>query len=321
MGPPEVHRPLSTSTRLVRTAGALGLLASLASAPGCDTSRVAAQVSGDLVVRASDELQRHWDEELIGDAMPGTIVQLEGVFAVVPDDETVGLVLIRAYSAYAFGWVEDEADLAEMEGDLDEADRVRARARHLYERARNVALHLLRRHGEGLDAAIAAGPEALATWLSAHVHSEREAMLALWAGLSWGSAIGVSGGDPELVADLTTARTFAERAVAVDETLDHAAGLTFLAGISSATGEGIGGDPERGRQIFERALLATERRSFVVQLAYASTYAITMHDRTLFVTLLREIIDGGDPDPDARIGNRVARRRAIHLLQRVDELF
>jgi hypothetical protein len=83
----------------------------------------------------------------------------------------------------------------------------------------------------------------------------------------------------------------------------------------------IGGDPARGQQIFERALLATERRSFVVQLAYASTYAITVGDRALFVSLLREIIDGGDPDPDARMGNRVARRRAIHLLARVDELF
>jgi hypothetical protein len=293
--------------------------ASVANA-GC-LSRLTAQASGDLVVRASDELQRHWDDELIGDAMPGTIVQLEGVFAVVPDDETIGLVLVRAYAAYAFGWIEDEADLAEAAGDLEEADRVRARARHLYERARNVALHLLRRRGDGLDAAMAAGPDALAAWLDTHVQSREAAMLSLWTGLTWGSAIGQSGGDPEMVADLTTTRAFVERAVRFDETMEHAAGLTFLAGLSSATGEGIGGDPDRGREIFERALLATQHRSFVVQLAYAQTYAITTQDRALFVTLLREIIDGGDPDPDARIGNRVARRRAIHLLRRVDELF
>ncbi len=288
---------------------------------GCDTSRLTAHASGDLVVRASDELQRHWDDELIGDAMPGTIVQLEGVFAVVPDDETIGLVLVRAYAAYTFGWIEDEAELAEAAGDLEEADRVRARARHLYERARNVAVHLLRRRDAGIDAAIAGGPETLAHWLGAHVQSREAAMLSLWTGLVWGSAIGMSNGDPELVADLSITRAFVERAVAYDETLEHSAGLTFLGGISSATGEGIGGDPARGREIFERALLTTDRRTFVVQLAYATTYAITVGDRALFVSLLREIVDGGDPDPDARLGNRVARRRAIHLLRRVDDLF
>lgn len=288
---------------------------------GCDTSRLTAHASGDLVVRASDELQRHWDDELIGDAMPATIVQLEGVFAVVPDDETIGLVLVRAYAAYAFGFIEDEADLAEAAGDLEEADRVRARARHLYERARNVAVHLLRRRDHGIDAAIAGGPDSIARWLDEHVRTREAALLSLWTGLTWGSAIAMSGGDPEMVADLSTTREFVERAVTYDETLEHAAGLTFLGGLSSATGEGIGGDPSRGQQIFERALLATNRRSFVVQLAYAGTYAVTVGDRALFVSLLREIIDGGDPDPDARMGNRVARRRAIHLLQRVDELF
>ena len=288
---------------------------------GCDTSRLTAHASGDLVVRASEELQRHWDDELIGDAMPGTIVQVEGVFAVVPDDETIGLVLVRAYAAYTFGWIEDEADLAEAAGDLEEADRVRDRARHLYERARNVAIHLLRLRDRGIDAAIAEGPDALARWLEQHVQSRESALLALWAGLTWGSAIGMSGGDPELVADLSITRTFVERAVAYDETLEHGAGLTFLAGLASATGEGIGGDPTRGQQIFERALLVTARRSFVVQLAYASTYCVTAGDRGLFVSLLREIIDGGDPAPEARIGNRVARRRAIHLLRRVDDLF
>lgn len=311
---------LSRASVLVVCVHAIGALC-LFAASGCDISRTVAQASGTLVVRASEELQRHWDDELIGDAMPSTIVQIEGVFAVVPDDETIGLVMVRAYAAYAFGWIEDEADLAEAAGDMAEADRVRARARHLYERARNVAVHLLRQRDHGIDAALADGPEALARWLETHVRSREAALLALWTGLTWGSAIGVSGGDPALIADLTTTRAFVERSVAYDDTLEHAAGLTFLGGLASATGEGIGGDPARGREIFERALLTTQRRSFVVQFSYASTYAVTVHDRELFVSLLREIIDGGDPDPDARMGNRVARRRAIHLLARVDELF
>jgi hypothetical protein len=303
---------------LLRSTLALLLLA-LAGAPGCGLqARLTASASGELASHASEELQRHWDDRLVGDAMPGMIVQLEGVLAVVPDDTTIGLELTRAYVAYAFGWVEDEADLAEAAGDLDEANALRTRARLLYERARNIALHLLRQRDRGLDAALH-DEAARARWLEEHVRSLDEARLALWAGIAWGSAIGASGGAPELVGDLSTARALVERSIAIDETLEHAAGLSFVAGTMSATA--LGGEPERGQQLFERALLATGRATFSVQLAYASTYAITAGDRALFVTLLREIIDGGDPDANQRLGNRVARRRAIHLLRRVDELF
>jgi hypothetical protein len=59
----------------------------------------------------------------------------------------------------------------------------------------------------------------------------------------------------------------------------------------------------------------------LIQLQYAQTYAVTQQDRALFITLLREIVDGGDPDPSSRLANRLARRKAIRLLRRIDELF
>ena len=58
-----------------------------------------------------------------------------------------------------------------------------------------------------------------------------------------------------------------------------------------------------------------------MQYSYARTYAVQAQDRDLYIRLLREIVDGGDPEPSARLANRMTRRRAIRWLQRTDQFF
>lgn len=297
---------------------ALVLAGSLA---GCDLMRFTASSSATLFTRAGDALERHWDTELVGDGLPSSIMTLEGVFSVVPDDRSVGMALARAYAGYAYGWIEDEAEIAAAAGDLDRQTELNLRARLLYLRARNIAIHLMRLRDAGIDEALRADEATLTAYLESHYRSREDAELLFWVGYPWGSAIGVSYEDPALVLDLPTARVFIERSAALDESYFHYAALLFVAASSSAVSESLGGDPQRGRELFERALTLTERRFFSVQLTYARIYAVNAGDRALFVSLLREIIDGGDPDPAARLANRLARRRAIRLLRRVDELF
>lgn len=297
---------------------AVGLFA----ASGCDlTARIAASETTTIMERASGALQQHWDAELVGQGMPGSILQLEGLYAVLPEDERLGLQLARAYGAYAWGWVEDEAAEAEAHGDLDAQSAALGRARLLYERARNITrFHLEHRDGD-LARAIEAGPDALRAHLREHFGSRDDAAILFWTGSAWAGAIRASEGDPALVLQLGVARTFVERAVELDPLVERGTGLVFLAAMDSAVSESLGGNPEAGRAGFERALALTERKVFAVQLEYAQVYAVAVGDRALFITLLREIVDGGDPLPDGRLQNRLARRRAIRLLQRVDELF
>lgn len=288
---------------------------------GCDTGRFTASQSIGLITRGSAAIAQHWDVDLVGDGMPGSILQLEGLYATLPDDEQVGLELLRAYVSYGQGWVEPSAEEAEARGDLDRARELFIRARLLYLRARNIGLHHLRLRDEQIDARIRQGGDSFDRYLSERYTSREDIPFLLWTGYAWGSAINVSREDPELVLDLGTVKSFVTRAVALDETYFEYGGLTFLAAIASAAPESSGGDPERGRELFERALAGTERTFFTVQLQYARSYAVTTGDRELFIRLLREIIDGGDPRPEVRLANRIARRSAIRLLRRVDEFF
>jgi hypothetical protein len=288
---------------------------------GCDTSRFTAQQSLGLITRGSAAIQEHWDVDLVGAGMPASILQLEGLYATLPEDDHVGLELLRAYVSYAFGWIEDEAEAAETAGDLDRQTELLLRARLLHLRARNIGLHHLRLQDPGIDDAIRGGAERLERHLAQRFTAREDAAMLLWTGYAWGKAIDVGRDDPELVLDLPVARLLVERAVALDQTYFEYGGLTFLAAFSSATDPSIGGDPVRGRALFEQALAGTERRFFQIHVQYARTYAVTTGDRALFVQLLREVIDGGDPRADVRLANRLARRRAIRLLRRVDELF
>jgi hypothetical protein len=301
----------------------LAVIALVLAAPlgACDVTRLAASSSASLFTRAGGAIEQHWDTELVGDGLPSSIMTLEGIFSVIPDDREVGIALARAYASYAYGWIEEEAELAEARGDFDRQTELRTRARLLYLRARNIAIHLMRLRDRGIDDALRSDEATLRAYLEAHYTSSGDAELVFWAGYPWGSAIGVAYDDPALILDLPAARIFIERAAALDESYFHYASLLFLAASNSAVSESLGGDPARGRELFERTLALTNRRFFSVQLTYARLYAVSVGDRALFVSLLREIIDGGDPDPSVRLANRLARRRAIQLLRRVDDLF
>lgn len=301
---------------LTASLGALALLS------GCElTTRIAANETSAVLRQASHALEEHWDVDLVGQGLPGSILQLEGIYAVIPDDELMGIEVIRANGSYSWGWLENDAEDALARGDLEQQEAIAMRMRLLNLRGRNIGVHHLRRRDAGIDAAIAGGPEALRTYLASRYGERGHAQILFWTGYAWGGAIQASNGDPELVADLPLVRVLLERSAELDPSFFHASATMALGAMDSAVPAEMGGDPERGRARFEEVLALTERHFFPALLQYAVSYAITVQDRALFITLLREIVDGGDPDPRVRLANRIARRKAIRLLRRVDELF
>lgn len=288
---------------------------------GCDLTRFTANSTANMFGRASAGLEQHFDYELVGDALPGNILQLEGVFRIIPDNQDLGLTLTRAYVSYGYGWVEDQMEQAQDRGDLDEEERLLARARLLYERGRNIGIHLMRLRDRGIDQALTGGHEQFEAYIRQHYTSASDVPLLFWTGYAWGSAINAGRDDPEMVLALPFARTLVERAVELDPSYYNHSGLTFLGVVYASLPEALGGNPTRAREYFERAMELTEGKFFTVQFSFARTYAVQAQDRNLYIRLLREVVDGGDPEPTARLANRMTRRRAIRWLRRVDQLF
>jgi len=84
----------------------------------------------------------------------------------------------------------------------------------------------------------------------------------------------------------------------------------------------LGGNPEKSRHHFEKALDLTENKYLLVQLFFAKTYAVQNQDRELFESQLQAVLQA-PPDllPEQRLANQVARKKAAKLLGQIDELF
>jgi hypothetical protein len=191
----------------------------------------------------------------------------------------------------------------------------------MYVRARNLMFKYIELEKGGFDEARTEGLESLERWLEEECDDPEDAPMLMWAGQAWALGIAISLEDPDMVADLSAAVAIIEKSAELDERYENSAALAMMAIIKSDFPEAIGGDPPRGRELFERALELTDRKILLIHLNYARTYAVRVGDRELFDSLLSEIIEAGDVSPSNRLGNKIARRRAIRLRSQADDLF
>ncbi len=285
---------------------------------GCDIAKFTADSTAGVFARAAPAFESYWDYDLAGEAVPATIVQLEGILRVVPDNDAILAQLSQAYVGYAYGWVEQEVEAMEFAGDYEKADSERARARTMYLRALDLTRHRIRLVNPDIDNAVKSSVEDFEAWLSAAFDDKTDAPLLLWHGYAWGSFINTAKDDMEAVADLAYAKSLVARSIELDPDYYNAAGYTFM---GVATASEMAGNMDDAKLYFEKALAATERRALQAQLNMARYYAVKQGDRKLFDTLLGEVMDAHDPLPEARLANRMARERAALYIENADQLF
>lgn len=299
--------------------GVLGATASLG-LTGCNLNKMVANQTASVMSEAAPALDGFWDYEIAGKGIPSALLQLEAMHSISPDNADLALNLAKAYVGYGVGWVENEYELAEAEGDLDRSDKLRHRARLLYLRARDLALKVMRNRDAGIDKALKDGAEALAAYLKNHYTSKDDVAPVFWAGMAWGAALNMSLDEPELIADMPVIRTLVERAMELDDLYYAGGAYIFLGSLNASLPPAFGGDPEKGREIFEKGLERTKRRNHMLLFHYARTYAVSAQNRELYHKLLMEIIEAPDQGNDVRLTNKVARVRAErYLAQEADK--
>lgn len=298
--------------------GRIPIVLVLLTLAGCRSFIIDSQA--ELIRDASPAVEGHWDYELIGDAIPYSIVQLEGLVALAPDNEILLQTLIQNYVSYAYGWVEDEIDRASRR-DMERISALELRARHLHLRGRHFALQWMHERDDAFPDPRSVRLEAFQQLLQERFTDKEDAPALFWLGFSWGAAINVSRDDLILVADLGHAKALVERSQELDPDYYFCGAANFLATVSSSLSPAMGGDLERGQRLFEGCLETTERKVLLVHYNYARTFAVQTQDRELFESLLREVIDAPDLGDATRLQNKLARRRAARLLPRASELF
>lgn len=285
---------------------------------GCDITKMAANGTSGLFQRAAPAFEQHWDYELAGEALPSNIIQMEGLLRVVPENEIIVMNAVRLYTAYAYGWIEDRVEELQLAHDYAAADEQMRRARYMYLRSRDLAKHYVALEHDGFEEAFAAGLEPFERYLREEFDDPEDAEGLLWVGYAWGSYINASKDNMAAVADLPFAKACVQRSVELDPTYFNGAGTIFLAVVAT---EAPGANLDEAQALWERALELTERRNLLVLVNMARTYAVRRQDRDLYRSLLVEVLEAGDINPEQRLTNMIAKRRAERYLRQIDERF
>jgi tetratricopeptide (TPR) repeat protein len=248
-------------------------------------------------------VNRSRDVDLMREAMPASLVQLDGFIVAAPDDKLI-LRGAEAYFGYANAFVEDVDN---------------KRASLLYLKARDYGLQVLKGRGS-FAKALEGPPPAFKEMLKGLSASDVPALF--WTGNSWLSWIGLNIDNPEAVMDVPKAVAMLERVVELDETYYYGSAHAALGSYYAAQPKIMGDTSEKAKQHFDKAFEISGGKFLFMYYLYAKFYAYQIQDKDLFVRSLQMIIDTpAEKYPDMTLANEIAKRKAKALLDNVDEYF
>ena len=271
---------------------------------GCNTTRYMANSMVPMTEKMNMAVNRNTDVDLVRDAMPAGIVQLEGLVEASPDNPDLLLQLSEAYYGYAYSFVEDVN---------------KKRAAMLYKRSLHFALRILKKNKQ--FAAVVDGPSEKVEPVLKSFHKDDVPAL-YWASIAWMSWVGLNLDDPAVFPDLPKIEMLLKRCCELDETYYYGGAHACLGVMYASRSVVQGGDPALAKAQFDRAFAISKGRMLTFDLLYAKYYAYQIQDRDLYVRTLEKICaTPAEILPEKAFANAVARQKAAVLLKNVDNVF
>lgn len=214
-------------------------------------------------------LQMQNDLELVCEGSPAYLLMIDSMIASKPDNSGLLKAGAQAYSGYI-------SAMTECGHPPERIQTVSAKAHHYGMML--VAASLPLDHPEEFDNQLAK-------------LQKSDVPRLFWGTLAWLSWIQQQGGAPAAMADLVVIEKIMNRLLELDEAYQAGAAHLFWGGYFATRPPMFGGDPEKSRYHFERALEISKRNFLLIQTTYAETLARQLFDRSLHDRLLQEVLD------------------------------
>jgi hypothetical protein len=253
------------------------------------------------------------DYELARSAASAGLIQFEGMHRLAPDNTDALFLLTKGWVGFGYGFAQDDMEVAHDAGNEDLAEYHKKRAKLAYDRAVFYGLELMSHRAEGFEAAKKKDHETFVAWLNEHFTEPEDAATLFWTGYAWLARVNLMKDTPEIVADLWIGIAMLEHSAKLDQEHEHWGATVALAAYHARTGMA---ELDQSKVLFDRALDKTGRKTLLVQVNYATRYACVKGDRALYEKLLNEVLQSEDPDPDQRLTNTIAKRRAKRAFSR-----
>jgi predicted anti-sigma-YlaC factor YlaD len=278
-----------------------------------------AKIAAGAFAGSGDVMARDDDPELVRDAIPFALKTMEGLIAEIPEDDGLLLSLTASFTQYAWAFVLQDADMAEMAGRSVEAREGHDRARKLFLRARDYGLRALELRYRGITARLlsARGLDPALALLEA-----KDVPLLYWTAAAWALAISNGKSDMQLVSQLPAPVAMMRRGMALDPSFDHGAFQEFFVTYEGGRSAADGGGAVVSRAFLDLALQLSGGKKLGALVSYAESALVQKQDRAEFERVLQQVLAADvDAAPEFRLANILAQRRARALLAHADDLF
>lgn len=257
---------------------------------GC-TSMVAGRFADNL----GNAILSQDDPETVRQGLPAYLIMLDALVLDNPDDAAILQASASLHSAYAGLF----AKTPEQAKKLSSKARQQAR-KALCERLRDICQH----DSGALDEFQAS---------LAKVDNRDVAYLYTY-GAAWATWVQANKGDWNAIADLPRIESIMLHVAALDENHEWGRAYLYLGVLNSQLPPTLGGQPEKGRAHFEKAIELSRGQDLIAKVELARNYARLVFDRELHDQLLNEVIATETSTPKLTLSNTLAKEAARELL-------
>jgi hypothetical protein len=283
---------------------AAGCIAASLLLSACSTSKLAVGAMVPVLENTATAALRSDDPALIEDALPTSMLLLEGMLDTDPGNREIARLASMFDFAYAFAYVEPVDTL---------------RASSFYDKGRTMGWRSLDR--PDLERSIRSGTlDEMRDAVGKLRQKDSPAML--WIAANWAGWMQLNLHDPSAAADFARLLPFAERLAELDETAYWGMPRVLLGAAHAGRPPALGGDLARSRTEFDRAREISGGTLLLAMVYEAKTLCVQSFDSACYESALREVLDApAKPLPDAELLNRIARREASRMIERTEEIF
>lgn len=250
------------------------------------------------------------DYELARGAASAGLLQFEGMHRLNPDNEDALFLLMKGWTGYGYAFAMDDWEAATLAEDDAAAEYHKKRAKLALERGISYGLELIGKDAEGFEAATSKDADTLNAWLKKSFDDKEDAHNLFWVGSAWLARVNLLKDERQYVAKLFVGVALLERSRELDPEY-MAWGATSTLGAYHARSPMA--EMDDAKKLLDFALEKTQRKALGVQLNYAK-YACSKNDQALYEKMLNEVVSVEDPDPNLRLQNTIAKRRAARAL-------
>lgn len=138
---------------------------------------------------------------------------------------------------------------------------------------------------------------------------------------TWAGWIQANSDDWTAIGDLARVKMILDRILQLDDTYQQGSVHLYLGVLATILSPTLGGQPEVGKQHFDKAWDLSKQQNLMVKVYYAKNYARILFDRELHDKLLNEVLSADPHAGNLTLMNVLAQQQAKNLLQSADDYF